>query len=98
MILDGYRAAKALSDDDALDGIAAARSVTDRQLARYAKHNEWRGSAVELWVTLFFEHRRNRFTVEVRPSEPGEVDAKFDSIVTALRTALLNDDIWPKNG
>jgi hypothetical protein len=80
-LVDGY----ALANKAALgDPIAFA----ERQLRHARAGGAWPGDPVELWVTLFMEHRRWRFS---SPFEPDESMAHLlDKLVQQLRRELLS--------
>lgn len=103
MLLDGYRVAKALRGKR--DGIAAAADVARAQRDDFDRSGKWRGSAIELWVTLFFKHRSDRFTtssaIVMHPDgtrtviEPATPEPMWDELIKALRTALMEHQHWP---
>ena len=60
-----------------------------RQLAAAEQSGVWEGDAAKLWVTLFLEHRRWRFSHPFEP-EPEMVEL-LDGLVRQLRNALLRE-------
>lgn len=81
-LIDGYRLAEALNLGD-------PTGYEGRQLEAAMQTGSWRGDAAELWVTLFLEHRRWRFS---SPHEPGaEMRALLDTLVKQLREALTGE-------
>lgn len=61
--------------------------ATSRAAAEQA--GTWVGSALELWVALFLEHRRDHFSgaigLPLRPHEPAILDILCQSLVRSLR-------------
>lgn len=98
-LINGYRAAKVLGDQEAGDLCAA-------EWTRYRLSGRWAGSAVELWITLFFMHRADRFTsylVPVNPPpgyrapDPAPPRPELDVLCRALREALIAGRYWPES-
>lgn len=58
----------------------------DAALERALQSGEWTGDALELWTSLFLEHRRDKFS-NVDPS-PRRI-ALLDSLVQGLRARLI---------
>lgn len=80
MLIDGYELAGDLRIEDPM-------VFADRQLQTATQTGLWSGNAAELWVTLFLEHRRWRFS---SPHEPdGEMRRLLDTLVRQLRDALV---------
>ncbi len=84
-MLNGYAMAERLGFDDASE---VARSAQ----ASFFESGIWTGSAVELWITLFFQHRSDRFTMMADEPQPCP---EFDELCRELRRRLLAGDIWP---
>ena len=70
--LDGYREAGGF---DELSHLAIGKAEEARSTGR------WQGSALELWLCLFFEHRAARHT----GSDPSNGDALCDALRHALQ-------------
>jgi len=78
--LDGYREAGGFSDLSRL-----ALTMADEARAT----GVWRGSACELWLCLFYEHRAARHT----GSDPAHGDALCDPLRGRLPTAAARHAI-----
>jgi len=79
MLIEGYQLAGEIGIDDPL-------GYEERQLATAMQNGTWSGSAAELWITLFLEHRRWKFSSPHEPA-PDMVDL-LDTLVRQLRNAL----------
>ena len=81
-IVDGYELAKKAGLGDPIRYQAATRSNAEAT-------GEWTGSALELWVALFLEHRRDRFSgaigIDLLPDAPPISDALCRSLLESLR-------------
>lgn len=98
-LINGYRAAKALGAMDASDLSAA-------EWARYdPSESRWAGSAIELWITLFFMHRADHFTSHLVPVDPppdytppdfAPPRPELDALCHSLRDALMEGRHWPE--
>lgn len=84
-MLNGYVMAERL-------GLGHASEIAHAAFARYRKAGAWSGSAVELWITLFFQHRADRFTVMLAAPEP---QPHLDALCQTLRRQLIAGEIWP---
>lgn len=80
-VINGYELAPALGLADAAEIANERRRVAERTGA-------WEGSAIELWICLFFEHRRARHSGY--PPE-GEALHLLDRLCEHLRTALIEE-------
>jgi hypothetical protein len=80
-MIDGYELL-GLSD------IGPAADFLDVRLARALADGHWQGSATELWITLFLEHRRRRFAGGFEP--PPEHLALIHQLEQQLRAALID--------
>lgn len=80
-LIDGYELCAAARLGEAFD-------YPDR--AHAAAAGGWRGSALELWVALFLEHRRDRFSgpigIEMMIEPPPHLDELCHALVGALGT------------
>lgn len=85
-MLNGYEMAERL-------GLGHASQVAHAATDRYRETGTWSGSAVELWITLFFQHRADRFTVMLATPEP---QPRLDALCQALRQALVTGNVWPR--
>jgi len=85
-LLNGYTMAERL-------GFEHASNVAHAALAIYRETGAWSGSAVELWITLFFQHRADRFTVMLDVPEP---QPHLDELCRAVRRQLVAGIIWPE--
>lgn len=65
----------------------------------------WRGSAIELWVTLFYMHRADHFSAYLvpinppagyEPPDPFPPRPELDALCLALRKALIEGQHWPE--
>lgn len=80
-LVDGY----ALAGEA---GLGDAMELAGRRLAYAQATGSWLGGPLELWMTLFLEHRRWRFS---SPFEPGtEMQGLLDGLVQQLREALVD--------
>lgn len=83
-LIDGY----ALADEAKLGDPAV---FAERQLSRARSTGIWHGGPLELWTSLFLEHRRWRFS---SPFEPDESMAPLlDKLVHQLQRELLSQPI-----
>jgi hypothetical protein len=79
-LVDGYALAEEAGLGDPMD-------YAERRLTCAQALGTWLGGPLELWITLFLEHRRWRFS---NPYEPGtEMQALLDRLVRQLREALV---------
>jgi ADP-ribosyl-[dinitrogen reductase] hydrolase len=85
-LLNGYSMAERL-------GFEHPSKVARAAQAGFAEAGVWSGSAVELWITLFFQHRADRFTVFLDVPEP---QPNLDELCRAVRQQLLAGAIWPE--
>lgn len=85
-LLNGYEMAQRL-------GFEHASQVAHAAQAGFADTGVWSGSAVELWITLFFQHRADRFTMMLDVPEP---QPHLDELCRAVRQRLLAGPIWPE--
>jgi hypothetical protein len=80
--ISGYDLAEELNLGDPLE-------YGSRQLEAATRSGSWPGDAAELWITLFLEHRRWRFS---SPLDPGaEMEVLLDTLVRQLRVALTGE-------
>jgi hypothetical protein len=84
-LLSGYTMAERL-------GFGHASRVARGTHAVFRETGAWSGSAVELWITLFLQHRADRFTVKLEAPEP---QPHLDALCAAVRRQLLANVIWP---
>lgn len=84
-LLNGYSMAERL-------GFGHASVVAHAAHAAYRETGAWPGSAVELWITLFFQHRADRFTVMI---EPPQRQPHLDALCRTLRERLVSGAVWP---
>ncbi len=98
-LIDGYKVARMLGAEDAGDVACAAGARYD------AASQTWAGSAVELWVTLFYMHRADHFTAYIvpvhppadyPPPDPTPPRPELDALCQALRAALIGGRHWPE--
>lgn len=83
-LVNGYDLAEELNLGDPFE-------YEDRQFDIAMRSGSWPGDATELWVTLFLEHRRWKFS---SPHEPGpEMKALLDMLVRQLRMALTGESV-----
>lgn len=87
-LLNGYSMAERL-------GFGHAATVARPAHETFRDTGQWSGSATELWITLFFQHRADRFTVMLEPSEP---QPHLDALCAAVRDRLMAGEIWPEGG
>jgi len=79
--IDGYELASAL-------GLGDAGDLANRVLEASERTGAWDGTALELWICLFFEHRRNRHS----GAEPErEHRALLDALCQRLRAAIIEE-------
>ncbi len=78
-LVDGYGLAGELGVGDPMD-------FAERQLAAARATGTWPGDAVELWISLFLEHRRWRFSGPFEPDE--DMVRLLDGLVRQLRREL----------
>jgi hypothetical protein len=78
-LIDGYDLAEQLGIEDPFE-------YAERQLAAAESNVRWSGNALELWITLFLEHRRWKFSSPMEPER--EMQALLDRLVLQLRDAL----------
>ena len=90
MLVDGYRVAESLGDNEGRSGRAAA--ISAEQVRSFSCEGKWIGSAAELWVTLFFSKRADRMILTLGDESR---DPRFDKLCLALRTALIEGRLWP---
>lgn len=81
LLVDGYALLGSGRTDD-------ADAYLQSQIAHARPGGFWRGGPVELWTTLFIEHRRWRFASPFEP-EPDHV-VLLDRLVSQLRAALTS--------
>lgn len=79
-MVDGYALAE-------VAGLGEPFVYADAALERALQSGEWTGDALELWTSLFLEHRRDKFS-NVDPS-PRRI-ALLDSLVQGLRARLTS--------
>lgn len=78
-LIDGYELAEELGISDPIE-------FAERQLATANDTGRWEGDAVELWISLFLEHRRWRFSSPFEPDE--DMVRLLDTLVGQLRQKL----------
>lgn len=81
LLVDGYALLGSGRTDD-------ADAYLESQIAHARTGGFWRGGPVELWTTLFIEHRRWRFSSPFEP-QPDHV-VLLDHLVSQLRAALTS--------
>lgn len=81
MLVDGYALLGSGRTDD-------ADAYLQSQIAHAYTGGFWRGGPVELWTTLFIEHRRLRFSSPFEPEADHVV--LLDRLVSQLRAALTS--------
>ena len=81
LLVDGYALLGSCRTDD-------ADAYLQSQIAQARMGGIWPGGPVELWTTLFIEHRRWRFSSPFEP-EPDHV-VLLDRLVSQLRAALTS--------
>lgn len=79
-LVDGYSLAEEARLGDPMD-------YEQRRLACAQATGAWLGGPLELWTTLFLEHRRWRFSSPFEPSN--DMRALLDRLVGQLREALV---------
>ncbi|WP_324751000.1 hypothetical protein SH591_06310 [Sphingomonas sp. LY54] len=79
MLVDGYGLAKQAGFGDPME-------FEGQQLEAALETGTWGGGTIELWVTLFLQHRRWRFSSPYEPDP--EMKKLLDRLVFQLRTAL----------
>lgn len=82
-MIDGYELCEAA-------GLGDATSYVDRMKERAVTSGQWRGSALELWIALFLEHRRDHFGgflpgIDLTTDPPPLVDDLCSALVNAIR-------------
>ena len=98
-LINGYEISKRLGADHASD-------LCYRAWGRYdAVSQMWSGSAVQLWVTLFYVHRADHFSAHFVPVDPPAdyqlrdpypPRPELDALCRALRAALVEGRLWPE--
>jgi len=78
-LIDGYALAEEL-------GLGDPMAYEERQLRAATETGHWPGGAIELWITLFLEHRRWRFSSPFGPDR--EMTTLLDGLVSQLRDAF----------
>lgn len=79
--IDGYELAPAL-------GLGDAGDLANRAVEAAERTGVWEGTALELWICLFFEHRRSRHS----GAEPERKHrALLDALCQRLRAALIEE-------
>jgi hypothetical protein len=78
--IDGYKLAEEA-------GLGDPHIFAERQLEIATATGAWSGGSLELWITLFLEHRRWRFAGPFEPDE--EMTSLLDRLVKQLRAQLL---------
>jgi hypothetical protein len=81
-LIDGYALAEQLRLGDATE-------YAQRQLETAQQSGVWAGDAVELWITLFLEHRRWRFSSPIDPNP--DMETLLDGLVRQLLQALTGE-------
>jgi hypothetical protein len=81
-LIDGYDLAEKLS-------LGEPTEFAERQLAAATETGIWQGDAAELWVTLFLEHRRWKYSSPFDPAP--EMVRLLDNLVDHLRSALTGE-------
>lgn len=81
LLVDGYVLAGEAGLGDPLD-------YAERQLASAQATGVWPGGPLELWISLFLEHRRWRFASPFEPD--ANMRVLLDRLVAQLRQALLD--------
>lgn len=87
--LGWYRSARLahfLNGYEETGGVEQLLAITGKLSARALETGFWDGSAYELWLCLFFEHRRVRHGGY---APEGEELAHLDGLCAALRAALV---------
>jgi len=82
-LIDGYVLAEQL-------GLGDGAQYADHQLGAARQNGIWPGNAAELWITLFLEHRRWRFSAPHVPDP--EMKGLLDRLVRQLRSALTGEE------
>jgi len=70
-------------------GLGDPMEYEARQLEAAVATGVWPGCATELWITLFLEHRRWRFSSPFEPDP--DMQRLLDTLVRQLRTALTGE-------
>lgn len=81
MCLDGYAAAQHLEQQrtgQVVESFQAAANIAHRLGETYAETGRWIGSALELWITGFFQIRTERFTCSFLPIQ--KPDGSWDTV------------------
>lgn len=84
-LIDGYGMADRL-------GLGHSSDVADRTFNEFYATGQWSASAVELWITLHFQHRADRLTLTLDMPEP---QPHLDALCSAIREQLISGMIWP---
>lgn len=83
-MIDGYELADAVGIDDPI-------KFVQRMLDAAVRTGRWEGTALELWLALFMEHRRDHFSGPFGVPFEVEVEAPMrDELCAALAGALLD--------
>ena len=80
-LIDGYALAAAAGVDDPY-------AFADRMRENAERTGHWNGSALELWLALFMEHRRDHFSGAIGASVEVEPAPLLDDLCKALSDAL----------
>jgi hypothetical protein len=84
------RFAHLLNGYDIEDSFDALAKLANKRLLHAERHGVWKGSARELWLCLFFEHRLWRHGgAEFMPPE---AEASLDALCETLRRRLVELD------
>lgn len=78
-LIHGYRVSESL-------GLGPLRIWANQRINEARRANQWRGTAIELWLCLFYEHRRYRHMGEGDPAGP-DLDL-LDQLCSELRARL----------
>jgi hypothetical protein len=79
-VVDGYKLAEEA-------GLGDPHIFAERQLGKATATGAWTGGVLELWISLFLEHRRWRFAGSFDPDE--EMTLLLERLVEQLRIQLL---------
>ena len=85
-LIDGYALAPKM-------GLGELGAFANGRADRARETGTWEGSAVELWLCLFFEHRRARHSGY---DPEGDALASLDALCRALRAALVAEQAQPQ--
>lgn len=84
-MIDGYALAETV-------GISDPHAFSDRMRSDAEEKGAWSGTVLELWLALFFEHRREHMSgpigIDVEPDPPPLRDELCGSLIAALRNEL----------